>query len=324
MKSLSDAIHQLWQTLSGNDLLDVDDQTNVPLLDSNAVADLRKRALSMVDYQTKNKAVLHREHGERLSPRRGYGLDYEESRVYQPGDDVRFMNWRLTARVGEPHVKVFREERKPSTFIVLDRRNSMRFGTRVRLKVTQALRVAILLTFYGYYSGRLLSGLVIDDELHWLATGSDEQSTLGMIDNMNQACPPLSITQQQDFASILRAIHSTITSGTQLYIVSDFMDATNDCYGLLAQLAAEHEVNSIHIVDPAEKQLPKAGRLRLADVAADQARRVDTSNPQIAADFERAAQQHFTDRESLLRGLGIGYVRLGTTIDNIENQLAFS
>jgi hypothetical protein len=102
------------------------------------------------------------------------------------------------------------------------------------------------------------------------------------------------------------------------------MDATNDCYGLLAQLAAEHEVNAIHIVDPAEQQLPKAGRLRLADVAADQARRVDTSNPQIAADFERAAQQHFTDRESLLRGLGIGYVRLGTTIDNIENQLAFS
>lgn len=317
-------MHQLWQMLSRNDPLDLGDQTLVPLLDSNAIADLGKRALCMVDYQAKNKAVLHREHGEHLSPRRGYGLDYEESRVYQPGDDVRFMNWRLTARTGEPHVKVFREERRPSAFIVLDRRNSMRFGTRVRLKVTQALRVAILLAFYQHYCGRSLLGLVIEDELHWLATGSDEQSLLGMIDDMNQACPRPSDIHQPDFAGILRAIHSAMTPGTQLYLISDFIDATDDCRALLAQLAFEQEVSAIHIVDPAEQQLPKAGKLRLADMAEHHTRMVDTSNPQIATYFQQAAQQLIADRESLLRGLGIGYARLSTTIDDIESQMAFS
>jgi uncharacterized protein (DUF58 family) len=323
MNNLSDAMQLLWQTLSRNDWLDLNDHTLAPLLDSKAIADLRQRALGVIDYKTKNKSVLHREHGEQLSPRRGFGLDYEESRVYQPGDDLRFMNWRLTARSGEPHVKVFREERRPSAFILLDRRNSMRFGTRVRLKVTQALRVAILLAFYEHHCGRSLSGVVIEGELHWLAAGSDEQSTLGMIDNMNQACPPPSDIQQLDFKRMLRAIHSAIIPGTRLYLISDFIDATNDCHGLLAQLAAEHEVNAIHIVDPAERQLPKAGKLHLAAVAADDTRRVDTSDPQITAHYQQAARQHFADRESLIRGLGIGYVRLSTTIDNIESQMAF-
>ena len=138
MKSLSDAVHRLWQTLSRNDLLAPSDHTLAPLLDSKTIADLRQRSLGVIDHKTKNTSVLHREHGEYVSPRRGYGLDYEESRVYQPGDDLRFMNWRLTARSGEPHIKVFREERRPSAFILLDRRNGMRFGTRLRLKVTQA------------------------------------------------------------------------------------------------------------------------------------------------------------------------------------------
>jgi hypothetical protein len=76
-------------------------------------------------------------------------------------------------------------------------------------------------------------------------------------------------------------------------------------------------------VDPAEQQLPKAGKLRLVDVATDDTRRVDTSDPQITTQYRQAARQHFADRESLIRGLGMGYVRLSTTIDNIESQMAF-
>ena len=169
-------------------------QTSVlkPLLDSDAIAELRQRALRVIDLQMKNQTVLHRQHGEHMSAHRGYGLDYEESRVYQPGDEMRFMNWRLTARTGEAHVKIFREERRPNAFILLDTRHSMRFGTRVRLKVTQALRAAVLLAFYNHYSGRSVSGLVLADHMQWLDSAGDEQSTLGMIHSMNQACPPLS------------------------------------------------------------------------------------------------------------------------------------
>jgi uncharacterized protein (DUF58 family) len=74
-------------------------------------------------------------------------MDYDESRPYFPGDELRFMNWRVTARTGEPHMKVFREERKPSVFIVVDRRQNMCFGTRRRLKVSQAVRAAAVTAF---------------------------------------------------------------------------------------------------------------------------------------------------------------------------------
>ena len=296
----------------------------IPLLDNVQIEDLRQRAIGAIGYPTTHKPVLHRQHGEHLSPRRGYGLDYDESRVYQPGDEMRFMNWRLTARTGELHVKIFQEERRPSAFILLDWRASMRFGTQVRLKAAQALRTAVLLIFYNHYRGRSLAGLVMGDSLRWLETGQDEQSILAMVSNINQACPPLHTGRQQaDLASALRAIQNLLTPGSQLYLISDFIDATNDCRSILSQLAAEYDVSAVHIIDPVEQQLPKAGKLCLNTTTDDTIREVDTSNSYIAEQYQHAAQRFFADRESLLRGLGMAYVRMPTHIDNIEAELAF-
>jgi uncharacterized protein (DUF58 family) len=316
---------KLWESLQRSELVIDSGLTHAPLLSGPQIADLRQRALSAIAYQKTNKPVLHRQHGEHVSPRRGRGLDYDESRLYQTGDEIRFMNWRLTARSGEPHVKVFREERRPSAFILLDWRAGMRFGTQVRLKAEQALRAAVLLIFYNHYCGRSLSGLVINAGLQWLETCHDEQAILGMVSGMNQPCPPLPINHPQvNFIDVLRAIQTTSTPGTQVYLISDFNDVTSDCQSILAQLAAEQNVNAIHIVDPAEQQLPRAGKLPLSGTSDDSVRQVDTSNLQVATQFRRAAQQYLTERESLLRGLGISYVRLLTTVECIETDLVFT
>ena len=296
----------------------------MPLLDNAQIEDLRQRALGVMGYPATYKPVLHRQHGEHLSPRRGYGLDYDESRVYQQGDEMRFMNWRLTARTGEMHVKIFQEERRPSAFILLDWRASMRFGTQVRLKAAQALRAAVLLIFYNHYCGRSLAGLVFDEDVRWLATSHDEQSVLAMVSNINQACPPLPTEcQQMDLASVLRAIQNLLTPGSQVYLISDFEDATNECRSVLAQLAAEYDVSAVHIIDPAELQLPKAGKLCLSAMSDDRVREIDTSNTHIAERYQHAAQRYFMERETLLRGLGMAYVRLPTNIANIEAELTF-
>jgi len=329
VQGLADVVHKLWHTLRSGGLggrAESIDEVRLAnkLLDTNEIANLRQRALSLIDYHKNHKPVLHRQHGEHPSPRRGYGLDYEESRVYQPGDELRFMNWRLTARTGEPYVKVFREERRPSVFILLDQRNSMRFGTRVRLKVTQAVRVAILLAFYNQYCGRSVSGLIVDEGLQWLDTSIDEQSTLGLVSRMNQACPPRALNgEEPDISGIFRALHSALTPGTRVYVLSDFFDLNRDCDSVLAQLAAEHEFSAIHIVDPAEQQLPKAGKLRLSASTLGQARQVDSANPYISQQYHNAAQQHLAGRETQLRSLGIGYVRVPSTTESFENDLVF-
>jgi uncharacterized protein (DUF58 family) len=295
---------------------------NSPLLDQNHIADLRQRALQLVDRHAGNKAVLQRQHGDNISFRRGVGLDYEESRVYMPGDDTRFMNWRLTARANEPHVKVFREERQPGACLLLDRRSSMRYGTRARLKVTQALRAAVLLAFYHHYCGRAISGVIADETLHWLDVSSSEQGVLGLIEAMNRPCPPqASAMQQVSLVHTLRVMQSTLIRGTQVYLISDFVDAA-DSHAVLAQLAAEHEVSAIHVIDPSELQLPRAGKLRLTGTNAAQTREVDTTNRHIASHYQTEAQQHFTRCENLLHGAGAIYSRLSTTVDALESDIA--
>ncbi len=325
MPGLSALIYKLWQTLPGKDAAAASDLTHEPLLDRAAIADLRRRAVSLTCLST-TKSVLHKQHGEHLSSDRGYGLDYEESRVYQPGDEVRFMNWRLAARTGEPHIKVFLEERQPSAFIMLDWRNSMRFGTQVRLKATQALRAAILLAFHSHLHGRSVSALVVDDDgLRWLKKCADESSVTAMANDMNRACPPHpNGPKPAALEPVLRAIQSALIAGTQVYVISDFIDAGGDCQPVLAHLAHEHEIRAVHIVDPAEQHLPRAGNLLLSGTPDERERRVNLSNPRIAAQYQSAARRHLAERESLLRGLGIGYARLLTTTDDIETRLVFT
>lgn len=316
-------LNAIWRNLIGSSPSYSQDVTQVPLLATDGVNDLRRQALELMNPEVKTKPVLHKRHGEHLSPRRGYGLDYEESRVYQSGDEVRFMNWRLAARSGELHVKVFREERQPSTFILLDWRGSMRFGTRVRIKAAQALRAAVLLAFYNHYSGRLVSGLVADTDMHWIESSNDETGIFGMVGNINRVCPPLPPgAKQLPLENVLRAMHSALAAGTTVYLISDFVDADSSCRSVLARLAAEHDINAIHIIDPAEQQLPKAGYLRLNESEKGlPPRQVDFSNPYINAQYHSAAIKHLDQREALVRGLGINYVRLLTLVDDIKTQL---
>ena len=323
----SPLLQKFWQTLAhaNTDLFTAETfsrLTRTPLLDSAAIADLRQRALHLLETQTGNKSVLQRQHGEYVSPRRGMGLDYEESRVYLPGDDMRFMNWRLTARTNEAHVKVFREERQPGAFILFDRRSSMRFGTHTRLKVTQALRAAIVLAFYQHYSGRVLSGGIMDESLHWLDSADDEQGVLALIAAMNKPCPPQPVpAQNAALLHALRVMQNTLIRGTQVYLVSDFMDLDQTCQAVLAHLAAQHEVSAIHVTDPVELQLPQAGKLRLTSTAAVAPREVDTADPGLASQFQHAAQQHLSRCESLLRGAGVAYARLMSSTDTLESHI---
>jgi uncharacterized protein (DUF58 family) len=133
-----------------------------PLLTRKEILDLRYRVEQDRASTVYRHEVEHRTLGDARSVYRGYGMDYDESRPYFPGDELRFMNWRVTARTGEPHMKVFREERKPTVFIVVDRRQNMCFGTRRRLKVSQAVRAAAVTAFDARLNNAPVAGLLLE------------------------------------------------------------------------------------------------------------------------------------------------------------------
>ena len=310
------------------------DDFTQPLLNKEEILDLRFRVTSQ-NTQPKNRYdTAHQRMGDTRSVHRGYGMDYEESRPYQAGDEPRYMNWSLTARTGELYMKVFREERRPGVFIMVDRRNAMRFGTRTRLKVTQAARAAACISFAAQQSHASVRGVILNADHqapHWIKETSGEQAALNLIHAACAPCPPASASQKNsyfsaeselDFSHVLDMMQAMLTPGTTLYIISDFIDLGKRHRSKLMQLAAQNQVHAIHIFDPAEQQLPQVGRVHFQTSGDNQDTSIDTNAANISNAYKTAAQKHFTTRKQLFHALNITYTKISTMSDAIESKLA--
>jgi uncharacterized protein (DUF58 family) len=113
-----------------------------------------------------SRSIRAPQSGQYLSTLRGRGMEYDESRPYQPGDDIRQLDWRVTARTGKPHTKLFREERERPVFICVDYRRAMFFATKGVFKAVQAARLAALLAWRAQQQGDRVGGLVFADAIH--------------------------------------------------------------------------------------------------------------------------------------------------------------
>ena len=163
--------------------------THAPLLNAEELAQLMHR-IQAQQGASYSRESQHRHAGDFRSVYLGSGLDFEEARPYQPGDDVRGMDWRTTARTARPHIKIYREEHQPALHVVIDRGPSMRFGTRSRLKVTQAARIAAMLGFGAARANTCIGG----SDLQPGADAAVPQRRAGAMQLMQAAiapCPPL-------------------------------------------------------------------------------------------------------------------------------------
>ena len=300
------------------------------LLNEEEIRELRSRVLSHKQQPlTQHRDTASQHMGDNRSTHRGYGMDYEESRTYQAGDDPRSLNWALSARTGELYTKVFREERRPGVFIVIDRRNSMRFGTRVRLKVTQALRVATCIAFAAEQRHASIGGAILNAEntkIDWHKESSHKQTGLALIHAANTPCPPIhagaaSTSAEYCFSDVLSSLQASLPAGTQLYIISDFIDIDETLRGQLLHLTADHSLHAIHISDPAEHTLPKIGNGQFETAIDAPARSLDTGSVELQKQYAVLAEKHFTDRKQLFRNLGIRYTAISTTDNEIETLL---
>ena len=139
-----------------------DSGVHLPLISATDIAALAEQASLLAQLPVRE---VHDHHaGDWASRWLGRGLDFEESRLYSPGDDIRDMDWRTTARTGRPHLKIYREERQPAVHLVVDRGATMRFGTRRRLKVTQAARVASILAFAATGQNGVMGAMLWDHQ----------------------------------------------------------------------------------------------------------------------------------------------------------------
>lgn len=306
-------------------------QVDAPLLSRNEILKLRIQVEQQSGSAEYRHEVEHRTLGDARSVYRGYGMDYDESRPYFPGDELRFMNWRVTARTGVPHMKVFREERKPGVFIVVDRRQDMRFGTRCRLKVTQAVRAAAVMAFDARLRNAPVAGVLLESaqksRLSWIAESFDEAGVFNFIREANKPCsPPVSAQtiplsdsrNEESLSHVIKLITPMLAQGNSVILISDFNDLDDSCRPSLLELSMTHHLQAIHIIDPVEVELPGCGNL-LVRSQNQSLIGIDSSNKQSSSQYRKVASSFLESKQQLFRSLAIPCQTVMTNDDRIEH-----
>jgi uncharacterized protein (DUF58 family) len=201
---------------------------------------------------------------------RGRGIDFEEVRSYQPGDDIRTIDWRVTARTGNAHTKLFREERERPVLVVVDQRASMFFGSSHCFKSVLAAQVASLLAWSALDNGERVGGLVFNDsghrEVRPRRSRRNVLALLSEIDKYNHSLPPAAPGSDDTFDDMLSNLRRIARPGSSLFLVSDFHGADSEAAREhLYQLAQHTQITAVSCSDPLEFSLPRAGRYAVTD-----------------------------------------------------------
>jgi uncharacterized protein (DUF58 family) len=277
-------------------------------------------ALRTLELTVKRKldGVLHGDY-QGLIP--GPGSEPGESRLYQPGDDVRRMDWAVTARTTHPHVRQMIADRELETWMVIDMSASLDFGTAVCEKRDLAVAAAAAITFLNSGGGNRLGALI--------ATGAQltrvparsgrlhEQKLLRTI----ATTPKAPVGVRGDLAVAIDALRRPERRRGMAVIISDFLGPINWVRPLRA-IAARHEVLGIEVLDPRDVELPDVGDVILQDAESGVTREF-TIDSQLRDDFAKAAAAHRAEVARTMRGCGAPLLSLRTDRDWIADIVRF-
>ncbi|MGA9575306.1 MAG: DUF58 domain-containing protein [Lysobacterales bacterium] len=229
----------------------------------------------------------------------GRGMEFDESRVYQPGDDVKTIDWRVTARTGEVHTKLFREERERPVFILLDCRRAMHFGTRVRFKSVLAAQTAAMLCWVGIDGGDRVGGFVLDQcGLRDFPATRSRTNMLGFMRAMSDATRSQeSVAEELSLSQALRRLRLVCRTGTLVFIISDFDDLDEIALAEIKRLSLHAHVTNVLVYDPLDLELPARGDLKVSD-----GDRV-LSLQQLGAQQRDSHTRDFAERRELLKNV---------------------
>lgn len=244
-------------------------------------------------------------------------MDFEEVRAYQPGDDVRHIDWRVMARTGRVYSKVFSEERERPVWLMVDAGPGMQFGTRGAFKSVVAARVAALLAWGAHTAGDRVGGLVVSPErLQLFEPRAREQHLLCLLASLSRATVVQGRESAATTARCLDRIRERVGVGDRTFVISDFADLDEAAQGHLSALAAQRaDVTCVAIHDVLEEKAPPPGRYRVSD--GGEVRAIDAGS----ARWRRAWADRFEARRAALRDFcgkhGIGLVAIRTDDDPV-------
>jgi uncharacterized protein (DUF58 family) len=235
---------------------------------------------------------------------RGRGMDFSEARNYQAGDEVRHMEWRMTARTGRPHVKVYHEERERPVLLVVDFNPSMFFGTRIAFKSVIAARLAAVLAWTVAQQGDRVGGLLYSPSSHQEFTPRTRRAgILPFLAGLSHYSQTKSVTSDaggQAFNQALTRMQRLLKPGSIVVVISDFYHWNAAHERLLARLSRHHDLLAYHICDPLELAPPLPQLYGMTDGHADVL--VDTCLDSVRFGYQLYCEQRIAIiRQQMLR-----------------------
>jgi uncharacterized protein (DUF58 family) len=274
--------------------------------------DLAKPATSLNLHHAHKRS---RQSGGYVSRFKGRGMEFDEARLYQPGDDIRSIDWRVTARTGKTHTKVYREERERPVFISVDNRLTMRFATRGVFKSVLAAKLAGLLAWTAeYHSDRIGGQIFSEHECRELKPQNGRHAVLRFLDALVKPQNP--IDKEFTLDQVLARLNQHARPGSLVYIISDFRGINDQAETHIAKLSRHCEVVLIFIYDPLESSLPAKGRYRFTDDERDVV--IDTSDQQRLINYQQRFVQRLQRLELLAKKRGLAFVQCSTSEDPIQ------
>ncbi len=214
--------------------------------------------------------ISARQSGDYLSSFKGRGMEFDESRPYQPGDDVRHLDWRVTARTGKAHSKMFREEQERPVFLWVDQRVPMQFATQGKFKSVIAAEIAGLLAWSATYNRDRIGGIIFSEQVHHeLKPKRGNSAVLRLINQL--ALPQTDVeivapekARQAGLRAMFR-LRRLAKPGSLIFLMSDFRHFDAIAESQLIQLGRHSDVVIVLVYDPLESALPPAGQYQLSN-----------------------------------------------------------
>lgn len=252
--------------------------------------------------------------GEYHSAFKGQGMSYKEVREYQPGDDVRFIDWNVSARYAHPYSKVFEEERELSVFLLIDNSASVSFGSHLQRKKDLITEIAAVLAFSAVNNQDKVGAILFSDKVEKLVVPKKgKQHTLYIVREM---LTKDAVAGKTNYTDAFRMFNNSSKRRSICFLISDFLGTGFEESVRVA--AGKHDVIGIKIYDQLDMKLPDVGLLELRDAETGEQRLMDTSSPVVRYEYEKDFHQHNDYVKDVFRKAGADLLHMRAGEDYVK------
>ena len=257
--------------------------------------------------------------GEYHSVFKGRGMEFAEVREYQPGDDIRTIDWNVSARMGHPYVKIFEEERELTVMLLVDVSSSGNFGTSHQLKREVAAELSAVLAFSAIKNNDKVGLIIFSDRIEkYIPPRKGKKHVLRVIREILFYRPK---DAQTNIAEALEFLTRVLKRRSTVFLISDFL---SEGFEKSLQLAnKKHDIIAVSIIDPREITLPDVGIIDLEDAETGETILVDTSSGQVRREFFTNNNQRYEGRSSFFKSIGVDHIVVHTDQSYVDPVVRF-